>query len=98
VRLTCSASPPRSRFFNFFLVAWVRAGTFMCYRQVGMCMRLVAIHAGMVVGIPSLTAATHAATCCLRYTWLLISSRCDVISTDRVHGYTPQLLADFRTL
>jgi hypothetical protein len=29
---------------------------------------------------------------------LLISSRCGVISDDRVHGYMPQLLADFLTL
>jgi hypothetical protein len=27
--------------------------------------------------------------------WLLISSYCDVISGDRVHGYTLRLLADF---
>jgi hypothetical protein len=30
-----------------------------------------------------------------RFDWLLISSCCDVISGDKVHGYTLRLVADF---
>jgi hypothetical protein len=48
------------------------------------------------------TARTHLhqklSGCATSLDWLLISSCCDVISGDRVHGYTLRLVADFLML